>query len=218
MQSLVITSWNIRGLGNDIARDNVRHLIKETNTNVLLIQESKCQDWSNNHLSFIWDSSFHSWIAVNAVGFSGGMLMSWDSGLLSLSEKFRSHHILWCRGMIKNHNKPINIANIHGPHKEKDKVSFWMQLRHLVELYNEEAICIMGDFNRIRVKEDKEGCIYQDKDSKRFNSFIEDMGLFEVRGENFTFTWFGPKNKKNKLDRVLINKEWCPEFKWVTKG
>lgn len=218
MQSIVISSWNVRGLGNDVAKANVRSLIKESKPLVLLIQETKCQDWSNNLLDTIWDASNHDWASVNAICLSGGLLTVWDSNFFDMNKQFSSNHILWCRGVINSYNKRVNVVNVHGPLKDGEKVVFWSHLSKLVLDYGLEAICIMGDFNNIRDKKDREGCLYQDKDTEGFNLFIENHDLREITGDNFKFTWFGPRGKKSRLDRILVNDVWAENIGWFARG
>lgn len=76
----------------------------------------------------------------------------------------------------------------------------------------------MGDFNSVRTEADMEGCIHQERDTIRFNKFINDLALIEVPGSDFKFTWFGPRKKKSVLDRVLINDLWSDDIHWITKG
>lgn len=75
-------------------------------------------------------------------------------------------------------------------------------------------LCLIRDFNSIRSKEDMEGCVYNQRDTVFFNSLIEDHGLVEIIGCNYTFTWFGPNQKKSKLDRVLVNDLWLKLNNW----
>lgn len=66
----------------------------------------------------------------------------------------------------------------------------------------------MGDFNSIKKKEDRAGSVYNNRDSLLFNAFMKESDLLEIEGLNFSDTWFGPTNKKSKLDRVLVNEVW----------
>lgn len=63
----------------------------------------------------------------------------------------------------------------------------------------------MGDFNCIRKKEDREGGIYNNKDTVWFNSFFNETCLIELEGGDYKLKWFSPYNKKSKLDRVIVN-------------
>ncbi|KAL8134949.1 hypothetical protein AgCh_009818 [Apium graveolens] len=116
-------------------------------------------------------------------------------------------------GMITRRLNKIHEC-VHGPHQEKEKVIFWDILTALSHEYGGEVVCIMGDFKSIGRKEDKDGCIFQEKDAIRFNSFIDDLNFSEVYGNNFNFTWFGQKIKRSKLDRILINEAWVNGLEW----
>lgn len=53
--------------------------------------------------------------------------------------------------------------------------------------------------------EDRVNYAYNNRDSVNSNVFLEQTGLIELDGVNFSFTWFGYKNKKSRLDRVVVN-------------
>lgn len=53
---------------------------------------------------------------------------------------------------------------------------------------------LIGDFNCVR--------------------FIEDLGLEEINVGNDCSTWFGPKDKKSKLDRSPVNSQWLETGQW----
>lgn len=55
---------------------------------------------------------------------------------------------------------------------------------------------------------------YNHRVSKAFNCFIVDAGLVEVPLINSLFTWFGPSNKKGKLDRALVTPTWFDKGGW----
>lgn len=75
----------------------------------------------------------------------------------------------------------------------------------------------MGDLNSIRSERDRVGCCYTKRDIVMFNDFIEDLHLIEIDGE-VSFTWYGPKNRKSKLDRVLVNDLWLKCCSWHISG
>lgn len=72
----------------------------------------------------------------------------------------------------------------------------------------------MGDFNSIRRKEDIMNCVYNMRDTENFNKFMEDTRLIEIEGISSEFTWFGPKEKKSRLDRVVVNELWLSSQVW----
>lgn len=73
---IIITSWNVRGFNNSISKRNVNRVIKETKANVILLQESKCQDGKDLELGHIWNYRNYGWSAKNSIGASGGLITS----------------------------------------------------------------------------------------------------------------------------------------------
>lgn len=204
MQDLTISSWNVRGANGSVARSNIRKLVSQSKANILFLQETKCSSWSDLLMNSIWDSNIYEWEVVNSTGNSGGLLIFWKKSLLTVEQVTCSSCWIWCKGKV-NGEYPVNLINVYGPHDPLEKSVFWNHLRNIVSASIDEPLCILGDFNSIRSKEDREGCIYSDRDSKLLNEFLEDHNLLEIDGSNFKFTWFGPGNKKSKLDRAIVN-------------
>lgn len=76
MNNLIIASWNVRGTNNRTSISNIRRLLRESKANVMFLQETKCQQWTDLSLNPIWDSTNHGWIAINSRGAAGGILIS----------------------------------------------------------------------------------------------------------------------------------------------
>lgn len=67
MDELTLLSWNIRGIGNDVARANLKYLIWEIEPLVLMIQETKSKEWSDYNSESLWRSNNYGWSAHNAI-------------------------------------------------------------------------------------------------------------------------------------------------------
>lgn len=90
MNNLIISSWNVRGLNNKVSVGNVKKLLRDSRANILILQETKCHDWSDRVIDSIWDSSKYGWIVVNSIGAAGGLLLSCDNQFIHFSEVQRS--------------------------------------------------------------------------------------------------------------------------------
>lgn len=123
MQNLVILSWNVRSANSALARKNIRTLIKESRTNILLLQETKCGIWSTELIDSIWDSNLSSWLSVNSIGNSGGLLVSWSKQIADFGIVQDSPFWLWCKGKLSS-GLVINLVNIYGPHDHAEKIYF----------------------------------------------------------------------------------------------
>lgn len=213
MNDLIITSWNVRGLNNKIAIKNVRKLLKESKANILFIQETKRGDWSDRGIDELWNFADHGWVVVNSIGAARGLLVSWDKQMFKLLVVESSKRWIWCKGELPS-GIIINLINVYGPHDLEEKRQFWRDMRNILSLSEDSPICVMGDINSIRFKEDRENCVYNNRDSTSFNLFMEETGLIELEGLNFSFTWFGHDNKRSRLDRVLVNECWMASQAW----
>lgn len=73
-----ILSYNIRGLGGRVKKEEVRGLIGKFCPDFVCLQETKyCDHMSFNPLS-IWGSNVNAgWAAKDAIGQSGGIWSSW---------------------------------------------------------------------------------------------------------------------------------------------
>lgn len=68
MDRLIMLSWNIRGIGNDIAKSNLKCLLREVKPTNLLIQEQKLKDG----LILIWS------LCGTQIVTDGVLKMPWD--------------------------------------------------------------------------------------------------------------------------------------------
>nr|GEX98872.1 RNA-directed DNA polymerase, eukaryota [Tanacetum cinerariifolium] len=72
------------------------------------------------------------------------------------------------------------------------------------ERWNGEVL-LMGDFNEVRLEEERYGSIFNFRGAAAFNSFIVDSGLVEVPSGGFSFTWsHRSATKISILDRFLV--------------
>lgn len=75
----------------------------------------------------------------------------------------------------------------------------------MLDAYQNEGFCLMGDLNCIRNKTESQNCIYRSRDSEELNDFILLNNLSDIPINNYKYTWFGPLNKRSQLDRALLS-------------
>lgn len=88
------------------------------------------------------------------------------------------------------------LVNIYAPNNPKSKIKVWSELSLLYWNYASLSTLMLGDFNCVRNKEDRE---------KSFNNFVTDFSLQELDSEHEKFAWFGLAGKKSRLDRLFEN-------------
>ncbi|KAK5844418.1 hypothetical protein PVK06_000556 [Gossypium arboreum] len=70
-----------------------------------------------------------------------------------------------------------------------------------------------GDFNVVRCRSERSRCMGSANGSKEFDNFIQNCKLIDLPLVGKKFTWYGPDNKKSKLDRFLVEEHWMIKIK-----
>lgn len=76
-----------------------------------------------------------------------------------------------------------------------------------------DVLVYWGDFNAIRMTQERRGeeniIDYGRRDMEDFNTFIQNMELFEIPILGKRFTWFRPNGKAmSHIDIFLLSYEW----------
>lgn len=73
---MIISSWNIRGLGSLIKKDEVHPFLIKNKLDFCCIQETKMSGFSEEEGQQVWKSEGVRWYAEDSVGRSRGILSS----------------------------------------------------------------------------------------------------------------------------------------------
>ncbi|KAK1394316.1 hypothetical protein POM88_013372 [Heracleum sosnowskyi] len=129
--------------------------------------------------------------------FGGASLVSKDHSILNINSK-------------NIHNLEVEVALIMD-------AAIGMRLEIPGDSQQNECVCFIRDFNRIRDDSERANCSYRRIDMKGFNQFIDNSNFLELALVNSEFTWFGPGCKKSKLDRALVNSMWWSKRQWILR-
>lgn len=212
MDQIKIVSWNVRGACGKIARSNVKKVLSSNQANVLMLQETKCKNWTAAKIDSIWSCQDHIWVEVAAVGLSGGLVLSWENDLISNVAVVRNQYWIWIRGEIQN--KIVNMINVYGPMALEDKRLWFGELKEVVSKCHNEPLCLLGDFNCVRTMEERMNTIFKPSEGRALDEFIVDGGLWDIPLSSYRFTWFGTQGKKSRIDRVIVNFKWLEKYQW----
>ncbi|GJX95486.1 RNA-directed DNA polymerase, eukaryota [Tanacetum coccineum] len=101
------------------------------------------------------------------------------------------------------------------PRQPSHKRVLWEYISTLLVRWNGETI-IMGDFNKVRSKDERLGSVFNQFSARNFDHFITSMGLVDVKLEGYAFTWSHPSaTKMSKLDHFLVTYLWILIRRWV---
>lgn len=185
---------------------------------MICIQETKCSLLTDAMKDSIWPANAHGWIESRAQGLSGGILLSWDTSLISKIDESSSKNWIHLRGNSIPESLTLNFVSIYAPQESTEKSQVWLEIQNIMSRHKDEPFCIIGDFNSIRNARECEACVYRKRDSTFLNAFIKDNLLWDLPLIDFSFTWYGPLNKKSRLDRALLNSHWPGGNSWHLVG
>jgi hypothetical protein len=91
---MIVSSYNIRGLGGMLKRRRIRELIRNNRIDFLAIQETKLEVISESLCFSLWGSHDCEWVYLPAEGRSGGILSIWASLITLLSSLLKVRDLL----------------------------------------------------------------------------------------------------------------------------
>nr|GEV16750.1 RNA-directed DNA polymerase, eukaryota [Tanacetum cinerariifolium] len=119
-------------------------------------------------------------------------------------------------GTWMSNNSKVLIVVVYAPQPPSQKRVLWDYISTLIARLNGETI-VMGDFNKVRSKDEILGSIFIHSSSRSFNQFITSSGLVDVNLEGYSFTWSHPSDSKmSKLDRFLVSEGIISLFPSIT--
>lgn len=189
-----IGSYNIRGLGSKLKKDEIFSFFSSNNLDICCVQETKVEEFTELEGRLLWKSIEDvKWSCEGSSGRSGGILTFWDDS------KFRcSSH--WCIGGVvvmvgrwRETGEDLCIVNVYAPCEEMDKRLLWDRLQLIVDQWSDYNLCLIGDFNAILEEGERVGV--SGEGSQRgdggFVQFVEGCNLFDVRLQGRKFTCYG---------------------------
>ncbi|XP_058748334.1 uncharacterized protein LOC131621305 [Vicia villosa] len=173
-------SYNIRGGGFSVKRKRVSSFIQQHKIDVCFIQETKTECFSDSLAREFWGSKEVDWSAGNSIGASGGMVILWGKGAVSVNFSFRGKGFVGIN--IEWKGKIYNLINVYAPCNRKDRGLVWLELLALKNRRGPEDWCIVGDFNEVLNGEERLD-VSSNRDRlgmEEFAGFVENMDLVDV--------------------------------------
>jgi len=76
--SMIVTTFNVRGLGGRVKRSKIYELVRQNKIDFLALQETKLGDITPSLCHLLWGSVDCDWALRPSEGSSGGILSIWD--------------------------------------------------------------------------------------------------------------------------------------------
>ena len=124
---MLLLSLNLRGMGGTLKLASMRSTLEKTRPNIVFLQKTLVH--SEKACSF-FHSIRPSWLtcAVNSVGNSGGLFVSWDPNYFNLIPFFICGGIFLTRYCLEI-RRQLNLLNVYGSCLDRKK--FWENMESL---------------------------------------------------------------------------------------
>ncbi|KEH25499.1 endonuclease/exonuclease/phosphatase family protein [Medicago truncatula] len=201
-----LVSWNIRGLGGVEKKREVRSLLKEKSLFIVCLQETKLQVCDDGICSSMWDLKLMAFSFRPSQGASGGLLNVWDLTEVDVWSTVSLKHVLVIHGRFLKSNEEFHLFNIYAPCDSQARRVLWESLSLRLGLLRGTHVCVCGDFNVVRSREEKRSASDHVgvSDGDHFNQFIDNNFLCDLPLSGKSFTWFkGDENWGPKPSRFL---------------
>nr|XP_017256449.1 PREDICTED: uncharacterized protein LOC108226007 [Daucus carota subsp. sativus] len=196
-----------------LIRDNL-----DSKAMILCLQETKRAQWNEKMIGSLGITGEAQWIDSPSQGLSGGLLLAWDRSIIVTSDMGCHQNWQWIIGSQIGCAGEFLCVNIYAPQKSVHKQKLWLEISSFLLSKSNLPLVVLGDFNVVLSDLERENCIYNDRDTTALLAFMNDNGLSDVPLNNGLFTWFGPENRKSRLDRALINSKWNNTGNWSLQG
>ncbi|XP_057794589.1 uncharacterized protein LOC131010900 [Salvia miltiorrhiza] len=153
----------------------------------------------------------HQVAVRNSEGRAGGIACVWNRDVFEASSKWDLPGAVVVNGIVKQGNIGCCIINVYAPARAGEKHRLWDAIGTIVVQNADMCVCVMGDFNVVRRREERAGNgeTFNEAEARGFDDFICSNELEEIRIQGRKYTWFKPNGRcKSKLDRFLVNEEW----------
>jgi exonuclease III len=128
-----ILFWNIRGLGGEGRRKQLREMMADQRIDVVCLQETIKEDFNQWELRALCDQGNFSWNWTPARGHSRGTLVGVKQGDLDAVEMDAEEFFSSIKIINRCDNFEWEVINVYGPVQHEKKAGFLAELGQKIE-------------------------------------------------------------------------------------
>ena len=154
-------------------------------------------------------------IVVPSRGSSGGLWLMWNDELQVHVNTAYLYVILVNLVNIAT-SRDFGLVCIYGDPYHTQTNVIWDQISNFVYDNPGKPILCMGDLNELLYDMDKSNVNVNHRRLHAFRALIKNCGFFDLGDSGPAYTWtnrrFSSKPTYERLDRGLVNPDWCAEY------
>ena len=209
--------WNCqgadRGLHSSKKMDYLANLMSSTKAQVCFVSETRSSKYTSSQLNNrfnIVDS-----LVVPSRGLSGGLWLLWTDEM-QVDVKYADHHVILANAVHIASSVNFVLVCIYGdPHHRLTKM-IWDRITAFVHTNLGSPTVCMGDLNDILSPVDTTSSNIYKSHLSSVSTYVKNCGLFDIGYSGPAYTWTNKRFSSTpifeRLDRCLVNAEWCGVF------
>ncbi|MCH80013.1 LINE-1 reverse transcriptase like, partial [Trifolium medium] len=197
-----------------VKKRKVRDLISVEKVDFLALQETKLEAVSGSFCNSLWGSAECDWVALPAVGNSGGILSIWRKSLGSVVFSFSGDGFVGvCLDLVEKQVR-CGVINVYAKCNLVDKRRLWSDILMTTRGFGGVVWCVVGDFNSVIDLTERRGVgsnvtNFPSREMVEFGQFLSDLELVDMPITGRQFTWSHPNGiTMSRLDRILLSSDW----------
>lgn len=205
-----IIAWNIRGLNWPRKQEDVKAFLHLYNVSMLGLLETKVKKENERKIAVEVFPGWR-WLSNSNELDHGRIWLAWNPTDYHLEELHKMDQLIHCLAWQIRSNLKFHITYVYGRNHTQEQTQLWSDLSRIANNMT-DAWCVLGDFNAVLSKEDREGGDdIHDYELKPFVEFLDEAALHELRWKGQYFTWSN-RTVRSRIDRVLVNDAWYGFF------
>ena len=204
-----ILSWNVRGVNDPVKRSVIKGFLRSNRVDLVCFQETKVQQMNIGMVRSLGVGWYLNWIALDAKGSAGGILLLWDKRRISLDDSVAGSFSVSCLFRMVEDGFQWVFSGVYGPIEKRFRESFWEELGSIRGLWD-NPWCVGGDFNEILSPNERSRGGRISNSMRRFVDVLNDLGLRDLPLQGGHYTWQGGSNGRSmsRLNRFLVSPYW----------
>lgn len=202
-------AWNCRGLGNAATVRDLCALVKEANSQIVFLCETRQNADRVRRLRS--RLGLRGFAGLNSVGMSGGLALFWDE---SIHVEIKDINERYIDAYVRvSPNDPLwHVSFVYGEPRVENRHKMWSLLSSIQQTSYLPWL-VMGDFNEALWQfEHFSSHARGESQMQSFRSALQLCGLFDLGFKGVPFTYdnkrSGRSNVRVRLDRAVANNDW----------